>query len=97
MGGTFWVINTHNGYKSKNGEKIKAINIEHYPSLKKHFDEFYLQLEKRSDKGLTPYNLRNCAYIEEFEKEKIVYPETTQGAYFVYDNKGIFLEKTAFL
>lgn len=91
-----WVINTHNGYKSKNGEKIKAINIEHYPSLKKHFDEFYLQLEKRSDKGLTPYNLRNCAYIEEFEKEKIVYPETTQGPYFVYDNKGIFLEKTAF-
>ncbi|EFP1253759.1 class I SAM-dependent DNA methyltransferase, partial [Campylobacter jejuni] len=91
-----WVINTHNGYKSKNGEKIKAINIEHYPSLKKHFDEFYLQLEKRSDKGLTPYNLRNCAYIEEFEKEKIVYPETTQGEYFVYDNKGIFLEKTAF-
>ncbi|EQB6254397.1 TaqI-like C-terminal specificity domain-containing protein, partial [Campylobacter coli] len=31
-------------------------------------------LEKRADKGLTPYNLRNCAYIEEFEKEKIVYP-----------------------
>lgn len=91
-----WVINTHNGYKSKNGEKIKAINIEHYPSLKKHFDEFYPQLEKRADKGLTPYNLRNCAYIEEFEREKIVYPETTQGAYFVYDNKGIFLEKTAF-
>lgn len=23
---------------------------------------------------MTPYNLRNCAYIEEFEKEKIVYP-----------------------
>ncbi len=57
-----WVINTHNGYKSKNGEKVEAINIEHYPSLKKHFDEFYPQLEKRSDKGLTPYNLRNCAY-----------------------------------
>ncbi|HEB7622488.1 TPA: Eco57I restriction-modification methylase domain-containing protein [Campylobacter coli] len=69
-----WVINTHNGYKSKNGEKTEAINIEHYPSLKKYFDEFYPQLEKRADKGLTPYNLRNCAYIEEFEKEKIVYP-----------------------
>ncbi|EAI5930830.1 class I SAM-dependent DNA methyltransferase [Campylobacter coli] len=69
-----WVINTHNGYKNQNGEKIKAINIENYPSLKKHFDKFYPQLEKRTDKGLTPYNLRNCAYIEEFEKEKIVYP-----------------------
>ncbi|EMZ9974484.1 Eco57I restriction-modification methylase domain-containing protein [Campylobacter jejuni] len=69
-----WVINTHNGYKNQNGEKVEAINIEHYPSLKKYFDEFYPQLEKRADKGLTPYNLRNCAYIEEFEKEKIVYP-----------------------
>ncbi|WP_192573882.1 type IIG restriction enzyme/methyltransferase, partial [Campylobacter coli] len=64
-----WVINTHNGYKNQNGEKVEAINIKHYPSLKKHFDEFYPQLEKRADKGLTPYNLRNCAYIEEFEKE----------------------------
>ncbi|HEC2682197.1 TPA: class I SAM-dependent DNA methyltransferase, partial [Campylobacter coli] len=60
-----WVINTHNGYKNQNGEKVEAINIKHYPSLKKHFDEFYPQLEKRADKGLTPYNLRNCAYLDE--------------------------------
>ncbi|EQB6254648.1 DUF7149 domain-containing protein, partial [Campylobacter coli] len=40
-----WVINTHNGYKNQNGEKVEAINIKHYPSLKKHFDEFYPQLE----------------------------------------------------
>ncbi|EAI0282780.1 class I SAM-dependent DNA methyltransferase [Campylobacter lari] len=91
-----WVINTHNGYKSKSGEKIEAINIDEYPSLKQHLKPYYKTLEKRTDKGKTPYNLRNCAYLEEFEKEKIVYPETTQGAYFVYDNKGIFLEKTAF-
>ncbi|EKY3041889.1 class I SAM-dependent DNA methyltransferase, partial [Campylobacter coli] len=64
-----WVINTHNGYKNQNGEKVEVINIEYYPSLKKHFDEFYPQLEKRTDKGLTPYNLRNCAYLDEFEKE----------------------------
>lgn len=91
-----WIINTHNGYKDENKNQIPPINIAEYPSLKKHLDEFYPQLEKRADKGITPYNLRNCAYIEEFEKEKIVYPETTQGAYFVYDNNGIFLEKTAF-
>ncbi|MBT0831198.1 class I SAM-dependent DNA methyltransferase [Campylobacter lari] len=91
-----WVINSHNGYKSKSGEKVEAINIDEYPSLKQHLKPYYKTLEKRTDKGKTPYNLRNCAYLEEFEKEKIVYPETTQGAYFVYDNKGIFLEKTAF-
>ncbi len=34
--------------------------------------------------------------MEEFEKEKIVYPETTQGAYFAFDDKKTFLEKTSF-
>ncbi|EDN6631913.1 class I SAM-dependent DNA methyltransferase [Campylobacter coli] len=91
-----WVINTHNGYKNQNGEKVEAINIENYPSLKKHFDEFYPQLEKRADKGLTPYNLRNCAYIEEFEKEKIVWAEMTKEACFVYDNSNFFTNQTCY-
>ncbi len=93
-----WVINTHNGYKSKNGEKVEAINIDHYPSLKKHFDEFYPQLEKRADKGLTPYNLRNCAYIEEFEREKIVYSEIVRKPQFYLDTKlNFYAEATSFI
>ncbi|EJZ2962824.1 Eco57I restriction-modification methylase domain-containing protein, partial [Campylobacter coli] len=92
-----WVINTHNGYKNQNGEKVEAINIEHYPSLKKHFDEFYPQLEKRADKGLTPYNLRNCAYLDEFEKEKIVYAEMTKEACFMLDNSNFFINQTCYM
>ncbi|EIX0454371.1 Eco57I restriction-modification methylase domain-containing protein [Campylobacter coli] len=93
-----WVINTHNGYKNQNGEKVEAINIEHYPSLKKHFDEFYPQLEKRADKGLTPYNLRNCAYIEEFEREKIVYSEIVRKPQFYLDTKlNFYAEATSFI
>ncbi|EDO9119391.1 class I SAM-dependent DNA methyltransferase, partial [Campylobacter coli] len=93
-----WVINTHNGYKNQNGEKVEAINIEYYPSLKKHFDEFYPQLEKRADKGLTPYNLRNCAYIEEFEREKIVYSEIVRKPQFYLDTKlNFYAEATSFI
>ena len=92
-----WLINTHNGYTSQNGEQIPAIDINDYPALKKHLDSFYPKLEKRADKGKMPYNLRNCAYIDEFEKEKIIYPETSQGAYFMYGNTNIFLEKTSFM
>ncbi|ELD6867076.1 Eco57I restriction-modification methylase domain-containing protein, partial [Campylobacter coli] len=92
-----WVINTHNGYKNQNGEKVEAINIEHYPSLKKHFDEFYPQLEKRADKGLTPYNLRNCAYIEEFEKEKIVYPNMNKEFIAFFDNEFFLLNQKCFI
>ncbi|OEW15091.1 restriction endonuclease [Campylobacter sp. BCW_6878] len=92
-----WVINTHNGYKSKNGEKTEAINIEYYPSLKKYFDEFYPQLEKRADKGLTPYNLRNCAYLDEFEKEKIVWNPVSGEYLFSYIKEHIFFNNSLFM
>ncbi|WQR74638.1 class I SAM-dependent DNA methyltransferase [Helicobacter pylori] len=92
-----WVINTHNGYTSAFKSKIPPIDIEKYPATKAHLDSYYDAIVTRCDQGDTPYNLRNCAYLEDFEKEKIVYPETSQGAYFVYENSGIFLEKTAFM
>ncbi|GAA8393634.1 class I SAM-dependent DNA methyltransferase [Helicobacter pylori] len=92
-----WLINTHNGYTSAFKSKIPPIDIEKYPATKAHLDSHWDKISKRDDQGNTPYHLRNCAYIEEFEKEKIVYPETSQGAYFVYENSQIFLEKTAFM
>ncbi|MGN8397296.1 DUF7149 domain-containing protein [Helicobacter pylori] len=92
-----WVINTHNGYTSAPKSKIPPIDIEKYPAIKAHLDSHHDAIVTRCDQGDTPYNLRNCAYLEDFEKEKIVYPETSQGAYFVYENSGIFLEKTAFM
>ncbi|GAA8774154.1 class I SAM-dependent DNA methyltransferase [Helicobacter pylori] len=92
-----WVINTHNGYTSAIKSKIPPIDIEKYPATKAHLDSHYDAITTRSDQGDTPYHLRNCAYLEDFEKEKIVYPETSQGAYFIYENSGIFLEKTAFM
>ncbi len=92
-----WVINTHNGYTSNLKSKIPPIDIEKYPATKAHLNAHYDTIATRCDQGDTPYHLRNCAYLEDFEKEKIVYPETSQGAYFIYENSGIFLEKTAFM
>ncbi|EAK5890392.1 class I SAM-dependent DNA methyltransferase [Campylobacter lari] len=93
-----WVINTHNGYKSKSGEKIEAINIDEYPSIKQYLKPYYKTLEKRTDKGKTPYNLRNCAYLEEFEKEKIVYSEIVRKPQFYLDTKlNFYAEATSFV
>ena len=55
-----WLINTHNGVK----EQIPRINIEDYPAIKAHLDMFWEKIKKRADKGDTPYNLRNCAYLD---------------------------------
>ena len=74
-----YLINTHNGVKEKG---IKRIHIEDYPAVKAHLDLYYPQLEKRADQGDTPYNLRNCAYIEDFSKQKIIYPDISEKLNF---------------
>ena len=35
--------------------------------------------------------------MEDFSKPKVIYPETTQGAFFAYDESGIMLDKTCFM
>ena len=86
-----WLINTHNGYTSQQGERIPPINIEDYPALKTYLDSFLPAITKRTDKGITPYNLRNCAYVEDFEKEKIVYPcIMAKEPRFAYDNDAMY-------
>ena len=39
----------------------------------------------------------SISYWDDFLQPKIVYPETTQGAFFAYDETGIFLDKTCFM
>ncbi|GAA8752132.1 class I SAM-dependent DNA methyltransferase [Helicobacter pylori] len=81
-----WVINTHNGYTSNLKFKIPPIDIEKYPATKAHLDSHWDTIATRSDQGDTPYHLRNCAYLEDFEKEKIVYGEIVQEPRFYLDN-----------
>ncbi len=81
-----WVINTHNGYTSALKSKIPPIDIAKYPATKAHLDAHYDAIATRCDQGDTPYHLRNCAYLEDFEKEKIVYGEIVQEPRFYLDN-----------
>ena len=89
-----WLINTHNGIKEKG---IKPIKIEDYPAIEKHLEQFHSHLEKRTDRGDTLYNLRNCAYMDDFSKQKIVWKRVGSLLKFCYDNSGIFaLDSTCF-
>ena len=88
-----YLINFHNGIKARN---ILPLRIEDYPVLKTHFDKYFEKLSKRSDKGITPYNLRNCAYLDYFDKPKIMYSEITKFFPFMLDNKGMFCNNKVF-
>ena len=88
-----WLIDTHNGYGN-----VPAVDIEEYPAIKKHLDEFFPQLEKRQDKGRTSYNLRNCAYHEVFKKEKLFWMHMAPRGRFAYsDSETIFCNQKAFV
>ena len=86
-----WLINSHNGDKNN-----APINIDDYPAIKKHLNQYYPYLEKRQDKGITPYNLRNCAYLAEFEKEKIVYNDIAKRLSFSLSKSGEYFNNTVY-
>ncbi|MGA8831869.1 MAG: Eco57I restriction-modification methylase domain-containing protein, partial [Desulfomonilaceae bacterium] len=87
-----WLIATHNGYRDKTGKKIPRIDVvKDYPVIKKHLDQFWDQIFKRQDQGDTPYNLRNCAYMEEFAKEKVVWGNLTLDAQYALASAGVFV------
>jgi len=98
-----WLINAHNGVKELN---IPPINVEsEYPSIFEYLCQFLPKIEKRSDKGNHWSNLRNCAYLKDFEKEKMIYAETmrihkkdlSNFPRFGYDDESFFCDKTTFI
>ena len=90
--GGWFLIDTHNGYG-----KVPAVNIDNYPAVKTHLDHHYPQLEKRQDKGRTPYNLRSCAYHEDFAKEKLFWMDMSGSGRFAYSDSEIYCNNAAYM
>ena len=88
-----FLINTHNGIRGK----LPRIDINDYPAVKAHLDRYWDKISARADKGDTPYNLRNCAYLEDFSKPKIMYPNMTKYIPFYYDEKGFYQNDKSFM
>lgn len=90
-----WIINSHNGIKEKG---IPRIDVpKDYPAIYNHLKPYEEKLIKRQDKGDHWTNLRNCAYLEEFEKEKVVYPNMASNLCSFYDNNGFYTNQKCFI
>ena len=87
-----YLINTHNGIKGH----IPRIKIEDYPAVKAHLDQYWEKIATRADKGDTPYNLRNCAYLEDFYKPKLFYADITQQLNFCFCQDVMFCNNTTY-
>ena len=76
---------------------MPRIKIEDYPAVKRHLDQYWDKIKKRADQGDTPYNLRTCAYVDDFNRPKVIYPNMTKYMPFVYDDKGYVTNQKCFI
>ena len=90
------MINSHNGIKELG---IPPVKLEtEYPVLWNHIVAHEKKLVVRLDKGDHWSNLRNCAYIRDFQKPKIIYPNMTKYLPFYLDTtEHFFINAKAFI
>lgn len=92
-----WLLNTHNGIRGTL-EPIKV--AEDYPTIYEHLVKKNVEsngkLEKRSDKGNHWSNLRNCAFLDEFGKEKVVWGLISGHWNFSLDSKNNYLTSASY-
>jgi len=86
---------THKGsyvLLTKNG-----VNVQRdYPDIYAHLDSFGPEFKRRGAKGEHWYNLRACAFFDDFAKEKIVWIELTDDGRFALSSDGIYLVNSAY-
>ncbi len=103
-----YLINTHNGYVDENGNTILPINVNDYPAVKEWLDSeewntnpqkgnSFKRLSERTDQGITPYNLRSLAYMDDFSKPKIVWADIAIEPNFVKIDKEIYFNNTCYM
>ena len=100
-----WIIKIESGWTNRNRgkEEPEYFFKKYYPSVYHHFISYKdvkgkgKGLFNRDDQGGYWWELRDCVYYSEFEKEKIVWQEIVREPSFAYDIKKIYCEATTFL
>jgi hypothetical protein len=101
-----WLINILNGFTNKNrGTKDpEKFILGKYPAVYKYFIEKHNEYESkpanerkkskglkdRDDQGEYWWELRACAYSEDFSKQKIIFQEMVQESSFMIDDEGTY-------
>ena len=89
------IINFGNQYliSTKNGINVK----KEYPVIFEHLNQFSVNLKKRSDQGEHWTNLRACSYYDDFDKEKLIYPNIAPKLNPVYDVENYYTNQKCYI
>ena len=90
-----WQIKDDDKYFIATGYDIDVKSL--YPTIYNYLCQFKSELEVRCDKGVSFYNLRACAYYDEFEKNKIIYIHTAKNHKFYLDTDGHYINNSCYM
>jgi hypothetical protein len=94
-----WLINSHNGDHRLNLDPVDL--PRDYPDVLQYLEEIDRRtngkVRDRSDQGKGWYNLRNCAFLGEFDMPKIIWPLTADKWGFALDQDGHYLASGSFM
>jgi hypothetical protein len=79
------------------GADAESVFKECYPAVYDYLLRHKNRLEKRSDQGKYWWELRSCAYWDEFPNAKVVWPDITNRPRFSMDLEGHAFGDTAFM
>lgn len=99
-----WLIKIESGWTNLNRGKSEPEKFfkETYPTVYNYLKSFIHEKGKgkgllhRDDQGDYWWELRDCDYYPEFEKEKIIYPDIQDKLTFSFDSKSYLLSNTAY-
>jgi hypothetical protein len=73
-----------------------GVDMNQYPAVFEHLKQFQAELEKRWDKGNYWWELRACAYYDEFLKPKIVFPDIAKESRWAISKNPLYIGNTAY-
>ncbi|MGV7929270.1 MAG: TaqI-like C-terminal specificity domain-containing protein [Spirochaetota bacterium] len=89
--------NVSHPWSDKTEIEAEKVFKKTYPAIYKWLNHYRDKLIKRDDQGKFFWELRSCAYWEEFERPKIVFPDIAKTPEFAYDLSNYFLGNTLYL
>jgi hypothetical protein len=84
-------------WSDKSGKAAEASFEKKYPGVWKRFDGFRRELIEREDQGRFFWELRSCAYWEEFSRPKIAYQEIATFQAFAWEASGYIATNKVFI
>lgn len=78
-------------------DTAEEVFAQTFPSLYQHLKPFEDKLRKRSDKGRYWWELRSCAYYQNFEQPKIITQDLATYSWFSFDDAGLYPVNTCYI